>query len=111
MMEVHDYTFLFGIGLFFAFMDAFGIGANDVANSFATSVGSGSITLAQALIIACFCEFGGAFLLGANTTETIKGGIVDTKLYTASPEILMVGSKHKTTTLSLSSSTPTPPVQ
>ncbi|KAF9960525.1 Na+/Pi symporter [Mortierella alpina] len=90
MMQVHDYTFLFGIGLFFAFMDAYGIGANDVANSFATSVGSGSITLAQALIIACFCEFGGAFLLGANTTETIKGGIVETSLYTANPEILML---------------------
>lgn len=94
-MEVHDYTFLFGIGLFFAFMDAFGIGANDVANSFATSVGSGSITLAQALIIACFCEFGGAFLLGANTTETIKGGIVDTKLYAATPEVLMVSEEKE----------------
>ncbi|KAF9134187.1 hypothetical protein BGW39_007801 [Mortierella sp. 14UC] len=89
-MQVHDFTFLFGIGLFFAFMDAYGIGANDVANSFATSVGSGSITLAQALIIACFCEFGGAFLLGANTTETIKGGIVETSLYKAQPEVLML---------------------
>ncbi|KAF9275646.1 Na+/Pi symporter [Linnemannia elongata] len=90
MMEVGDYTFLFGIGIFFAFMDAFGIGANDVANAFATSVGSGSITLAQALIIACFCEFGGAFFLGANTTETIKGGIVDPKMYAAAPELLML---------------------
>ncbi|KAG0002399.1 Na+/Pi symporter [Entomortierella chlamydospora] len=90
MMQVHDYTFLFGIGLFFAFMDAFGIGANDVANSFATSVGSGSITLAQALIIACFCEFGGAFLLGAKTSETIKGGIIESKLYAANPEVLML---------------------
>ncbi|KAF9898005.1 Na+/Pi symporter [Lobosporangium transversale] len=90
MMQVHDYTFLFGIGLFFAFMDAYGIGANDVANSFATSVGSGSVTLAQALIIACFCEFFGAFLLGANTTETIKSGIVSTELYAATPELLML---------------------
>ncbi|KAF9361968.1 Na+/Pi symporter [Mortierella sp. AD094] len=89
-MQVHDYTFLFGVGLIFAFMDAFGIGANDVANSFATSVGSGSVTLAQALIIACFCEFGGAFLLGAKTAETIKGGIIESKLYVANPEILML---------------------
>ncbi|KAF8949099.1 hypothetical protein BGZ52_006123 [Haplosporangium bisporale] len=89
-MAVHDFTFLFAIGLCFAFLDAYGIGANDVANSFATSVGSGSITLAQALIIACFCEFGGAFLLGANTTETIKGGIVQTSKYTGQPEILML---------------------
>ncbi|KAF8941237.1 Na+/Pi symporter [Haplosporangium gracile] len=90
MMEVGDYTFLFGIGIFFAFMDSFGFGANDVANSFATSVGSGSITLARALIIACFCEFGGAYFLGANTTETIKGGIVDPKMYAAAPELLML---------------------
>ncbi|KAG0037726.1 hypothetical protein BGZ82_001978 [Podila clonocystis] len=89
-MQAHDFTFLFAIGLFFAFLDAYGIGANDVANSFATSVGSGSITLAQALIIACFCEFGGAFLLGANTTETIKGGIVKTSMYDGQPEILML---------------------
>ncbi|KAF9924125.1 Na+/Pi symporter [Linnemannia zychae] len=89
-MQVHDYTFLFGIGLFFAFMDAYGIGANDVANAFATSVGSGTITLAQALIIACFCEFGGAFLLGASTTETIKSGIVQTSMYKDQPEILML---------------------
>ncbi|KAG0263146.1 Na+/Pi symporter [Mortierella polycephala] len=89
-MEVHDYTFLFGIGLVFAFMDAFGIGANDVANSFATSVGSGSITLAQALCIAAVMEFGGAVLLGANTSETIKGGIVETALYKDTPEILML---------------------
>ncbi|KAF9117165.1 Na+/Pi symporter [Mortierella sp. AM989] len=90
MMQVHDYTFLFGIGLFFAFLDAYGIGANDVANSFATSVGSGSVTLAQALIIACFCEFGGAFLLGSDTAETIKGGIIAPKLYEANPELLML---------------------
>ncbi|KAF9435182.1 hypothetical protein BGZ76_006744 [Entomortierella beljakovae] len=90
MMEVHQYTFLFVIGLVFAFLDAFGIGANDVANSFATSVGSGSITLVQALIIACFCEFGGAFLLGASTAETIKGGIVSSSLYSTTPELLML---------------------
>ncbi|KAG0262847.1 Na+/Pi symporter [Actinomortierella ambigua] len=90
MMQVHDYTFLFVMGLVFAFLDAYGIGANDVANAFATSVGSGSITLLQALIIACFCEFGGAFLLGANTTDTIKGKIVDTALYSAQPELLML---------------------
>ncbi|KAF9969746.1 Na+/Pi symporter [Actinomortierella ambigua] len=90
MMQVHDYTFLFVLGLVFAFLDAYGIGANDVANAFATSVGSGSITLLQALIIACFCEFGGAFLLGANTTDTIKGKIISTKLYSAQPELLML---------------------
>ncbi|KAG0235258.1 Na+/Pi symporter [Actinomortierella wolfii] len=81
MMQVHDYTFLFVMGMVFAFLDAYGIGANDVANAFATSVGSGSITLLQALMIACVCEFGGAFLLGK---------IISTSLYKAQPELLML---------------------
>ncbi|KAF9394924.1 hypothetical protein CPC16_009762 [Podila verticillata] len=89
-MNPGDYTILFGIGIVMAFCDAFGIGANNVANSFATSVGSVSITLVQALIIACFCEFGCAFFLGANTTETIKGGIVQPSMYADTPELLML---------------------
>ncbi|KAG0354527.1 hypothetical protein BG005_006414 [Podila minutissima] len=36
-MNPSDYTFRFRIGIFMAFCDAFGVGAYDVANSFATS--------------------------------------------------------------------------
>ena len=35
----------------FGFFMAFGIGANDVSNSMGTSVGSGTITAKQAIII------------------------------------------------------------
>ncbi|KAJ2324426.1 hypothetical protein GGH92_010685, partial [Coemansia sp. RSA 2673] len=54
-------------------------------------VSSGSLTLGQACIIAVFTEFLGAFLLGSNTAETIKGGILSVKLFVPQPELLMLG--------------------
>ncbi|GAN06995.1 solute carrier family 20 [Mucor ambiguus] len=91
MMNPLDYTWLFGVTMVFAFADAYGIGANDVANSFATSVASGSLSLAQACIIACFTEFLGALLLGSHTADTIKGGILSVKRFETTPELLMLG--------------------
>ncbi|KAI8090917.1 phosphate transporter, partial [Gilbertella persicaria] len=89
-MNPYDYTWMFGVTMIFGFMDAYGIGANDVANSFATSVASGSLTLPQACLIACFTEFLGALLLGSQTADTIKGGILSTKRFVEVPEILML---------------------
>lgn len=73
--EAHQFDYLLALGFIFAFLDAYGIGANDVANSFATSVSSRSLTLWQALCLACIAEFLGALLLGARVTGTIKNGI------------------------------------
>jgi phosphate/sulfate permease len=89
-MNPHDYVWLFVLGIILAFADGFGIGANDVANSFSTSVSSKSLTLKQACIIAIFAEFLGAFLLGANTTDTIKGKLIKVTLFTKNPELLML---------------------
>lgn len=47
-----EYDYIFAFGLIFAFLDAWNIGANDVANSFATSVSSRSLTMLQAMVIA-----------------------------------------------------------
>ncbi|KAJ1797846.1 hypothetical protein LPJ59_002873 [Coemansia sp. RSA 2399] len=90
-MDPHDYTWIFAVGIIASICDAFGIGANDVANSFASSISSGSLTLAQACIIAVFTEFLGALLLGSSTSETIKGGILSVERFAEQPELLMLG--------------------
>jgi hypothetical protein len=66
-------------------------GANDVANSFATSVGSKTLKLWQAVVIAAIFEFLGAMVLGGETTKTVASGIANTSLYTEFPEIYMYG--------------------
>lgn len=79
------------VGSIAAFLTACGIGANDVANSFATSVGAKVLTMRQALIIAAIFEFGGAVLMGSRVTDTIRKGIVDGDLFDGQPEVLMFG--------------------
>ena len=49
------------------FLMAFGIGANDVSNAMGTSVGSGTVTIRQAILIAMVFEFAGAYLAGGGT--------------------------------------------
>ena len=75
------------IGLFMAW----NIGANDVANAMGTSVGSGALTLRQAVLVAAVFEFGGAVLVGGHVTSTIKGGILSPELFGDTPEIFMFG--------------------
>lgn len=86
----HSTIYLVLAGCFGLFM-AWGIGANDVANAMATSVGSKALTLRNAVIIAAIFEFAGAFLAGGQVTETIRKGIIDTSLLSNSPELLVYG--------------------
>lgn len=76
--------------LFGIFM-AWGIGANDVANAMATSVGSRALTIRQAILVAAVFEFLGAVLAGGEVTSTIRKGIVDATLLTDTPEFLIYG--------------------
>ena len=76
--------------LFGIFM-AWGIGANDVANAMATSVGSKALTIKQAILVAAVFEFLGAVLAGGEVTSTIRKGIVDAELLSGTPELLVYG--------------------
>ena len=75
----------------FGFFMAFGIGANDVSNSMGTSVGSGTITAKQAIIIALIFESAGAYLAGGEVTETIKSGVIDPTQFVEMPDVLALG--------------------
>ncbi len=75
----------------FGFFMAWGVGANDVANAMGTSVGSGALTVKQAIIIAMIFEFAGAYLAGGEVTATIRKGIIDPAVLSDSPELLVYG--------------------
>ena len=56
------------------FYSAINIGANDVANSMATSVASGALTIKRAVMIAAVFDVLGAVLVGAHVANTIRKG-------------------------------------
>jgi PiT family inorganic phosphate transporter len=79
------------LAIVFGLYMTWGIGANDVANAMGTSVGSGGITVKQAIIIAAIFEFAGAFIAGGNVTKTIRKGIINPELIVDTPELLVFG--------------------
>jgi sodium-dependent phosphate transporter len=63
-------------GIMMLFM-AFFIGANDAANAWATSVGSGAAPLRVACLVAGFMNWAGAVLLGYGVSNKLQKGISD----------------------------------
>ena len=85
------YLWIVVVGGFFAFFASAGIGANDAANAFATSVGSKALTLKQAVVLAAIFETAGAVLMGNHVTNTIRKGIADYKCFEDDADLLMYG--------------------
>lgn len=84
-------TFLIAIILLSGLYMAWNIGANDVANAMGTSVGSGALSLRQAVLLAAVLEFSGAFFFGSHVSRTIQEGIVNTEIFTAIPMHFVFG--------------------
>ena len=74
-----------------AFYVAWNLGANDVANSMGTSVGSKAITLTQAIIIAGILEFTGAVIFGDRVSATLATKVANPDLFIDTPQIFLTG--------------------
>lgn len=90
-MAYHQFDYILAIGIIFAFLDAFNIGANDVANSFSSSVSSRSLKYWQAMILAAICEFLGAVLVGNRVSDTVRKKILSVDAFEDDPTVLMLG--------------------
>jgi len=79
------------ITAFLAFYVAWNLGANDVANSMGTSVGSKALTIKQAIIVAGILEFIGAVIFSKNVSSKIATDVTDISVFSDRPEILLLG--------------------
>ncbi|CAF0877995.1 unnamed protein product [Didymodactylos carnosus] len=85
-------TWVLVLALITAFALAFGLGANDVGNTFGTCVGSQVLTLKQAYVLATVSEILGSVLLGGKVTDTIWKGIIDHSTFVGEESQLMIGN-------------------
>ena len=67
------------------------IGANDLANAMGTSVGSGALTLNQAVVISIVANLLGAVLAGGHVSNTISKGMINPDLLAGAPDKFMLG--------------------
>ncbi len=92
MLNTSEVVFLqLGAMAALALYVAANLGANDVANSMGTSVGSKALTLQQAIIVAGILEFSGAVLFGQGVSETLATGVVNAQVFAAKPQVFLIG--------------------
>lgn len=90
-MALHQFDYILAVGTVFAFLDAWNIGANDVSNSWASSVSSRSISYVHAMVAASILEFAGAVGVGGRVADTVRTKIVDVHSFDGAPALLMLG--------------------
>jgi PiT family inorganic phosphate transporter len=83
--------YILGFATLVGFYMAANIGANDLANAMGTSVGSGALTMNQAVVVSMVANMIGAVMAGGHVTNTIRKGMIDPSLLAGSPEKLLLG--------------------
>ena len=82
---------LLSVAIILCFLMTWGVGANDLANVMSTTMGSKTISVKQAILIAIIFEFAGAFIGGTEVTETMRDGIINTSELYHEPRMLIEG--------------------
>ncbi|WWC71245.1 uncharacterized protein I206_105198 [Kwoniella pini CBS 10737] len=90
MPRLAQYDWIFAVGTLFAMLDAYNNGANDVANAWATSVSSRSVSYRQAMVLGTVFEMVGAIAVGARTADTIKNGIIPNSAFRGDAGVQML---------------------
>lgn len=98
--EAQNQDWIMAMASIFAMCMAFGIGANDAANSWATSVGAKAITVGYAVMLCGFFEWAGATTVGYGVSKTIQKGV--SKI--SDPECWACGSCDSSVTLMMGGS-------
>ena len=87
-----DYSIVYiSLACLFGFLMTWGVGANDFANIMSTSIGSKSVNVKKAIIIAIVFELAGAYLGGSHVSNTLRHDIINTTSLMPTPELLVYG--------------------
>lgn len=87
--KLDEYLWCVVLGGIFCFTLGFGIGAQDVSNNFGTSVGSKSISLRKAIVIAAIFELVGSVALGASVTDAVRKGVYYVDKFGEMPDMVL----------------------
>ena len=91
MATPKQFDWIFAVTTVSFCVSAFGNGANDVANSYSTSIASRTLTMYEVGFLSTLTEFTGAVALGANVMSTIRNDIIGIERFEGQPGVLMLG--------------------